>query len=334
MRLSHSSSEKYGTCPKMWYLHYRERLRSTTIGSALLIGSAMDDAFGRLLLDKKKSLTDSDKLLMNATPEETFISSMSKVFLNGEYIDVAESSQLRYYKSDCDTSLLNEQDKDAIVDFGNELGFDFNLDGIDEFVKEFQAIKSPENIDEIRLYNNICYKSWIRKGLILIDAYRRDVLPQIHEVFEIQKEISLPDGEGNEVVGYIDIIASFVDEPDKKYIIDNKTSSRKYPEDAVLTSNQLATYCEHEQIYDAAFIVVEKKLRKRSPITRIQILRDKMPQEHVEETFDNLQEVFYNIKERKFEENWDSCFQYGQPCPYYYYCRGGSLKNLVKLEER
>jgi len=334
VRLSHSASQKYQGCAYQYKLHYIDRLRSAYIGSALIFGTALDDAFSRLLLEKKRTLSDADRLLMVPTAKETFLSSMSKTFLNNGYLDVDKSSQIKYFKSDCDVSLLSDTNRQQVSDHAGEMGFDVDPDNIEQFVEEFRAIKYPENENEISVYNYICWLSLVKKGLLLIDSYVENVIPKIHEVFDIQKEICLPDEDGNGVIGYIDIIASFTDEPDKVYIVDNKTSSSKYPENAVLESEQLATYCEHEQVFDAAYIVVEKKLRKRDPRTRIQIIRDVMPEEQIDNTFDKLTEVFHNINEGKFEQNWDSCFQFGQPCPYYKYCRGGDLKGLVSCKKK
>lgn len=49
-KISHSAWDKYLTCPKMYDIHYNERLRATGTSSALKFGTAMDEALNALLL--------------------------------------------------------------------------------------------------------------------------------------------------------------------------------------------------------------------------------------------------------------------------------------------
>lgn len=49
-KVSHSAWKKYMTCPKMYDYHYNERLRPTGTSSALVFGSAIDEALNALLL--------------------------------------------------------------------------------------------------------------------------------------------------------------------------------------------------------------------------------------------------------------------------------------------
>lgn len=327
MKLSYSSTQKYLLCGEKWRLHYQERIRSTRVGSALFFGGAIDEALNRLLLEKKKELTDGERLLMQATPEETFISSLSNVYLNGEYIQVKNSPQVDYYKSDCDVSLLEEQDLNDLFTY-----FD-TLEEVQEFVNNYQKIKNPDDLQEQIVYNTICWLSLMRKGLMLIDAYRKEVLPQLEEVISIQEQVSLPDGE-DEFIGVIDFVGRFKEDPENVYIVDNKTSSRPYPEDSVRTSEQLAIYAEYKEVQHAAYIVVEKKIRKRTPRTRIQIVKDKVNSEQLDKTFDELTEVFHGIKEERFDKNPESCYAFGRPCEYYDICHKGLYNNVVKLEKK
>jgi hypothetical protein len=168
---------------------------------------------------------------------------------------------------------------------------------------------------------------------MLLDHYETEILPKVEEVFSVQRDVHLPDGQ-DEFIGYIDVEMSFKDEPGVRYVVDNKTSSRAYPEASVRESEQLAGYCEYAGTDKAAYIVLEKKIRKRHPRVRSQIIKDTIPEEQFEKTFDMLTEVSHNIKEGEFEKDFDACFQYGRKCVYYQYCRSGSKKDLIDLGGR
>jgi hypothetical protein len=329
MRLSHTAKETYLTCPQKWKLYYQDKLRSTLIGSALFFGSAIDDALNRMLLEKKSELTEEEKALMEFTPEATFVGSFSQARVANDIVRIATSEQAMYYKSDLDIDLLNDGDYKDIKDFGEEVEIILeNRTEVESFVEECQQLfKKGVDTDTQRLYNYICWLSLKQKGLMLIEAYRKDIMPEIEEVFDVQKRISLPDGD-DEFMGYIDAILSFNSESGVKYVCDNKTSSRPYKQDSVGVSEQLAGYAEHEGISKCAFIVLEKKLRKREPRVRTQIIKDTMPETTVDETFDKLTDVFNGISEEHFDKDFDSCYQYGRKCEYYQQCRTGDLKNL------
>lgn len=51
-KLSHSGRELYETCGYKFQLHYNQRLRSKNTSSALLFGSAFDEALNVLLLER------------------------------------------------------------------------------------------------------------------------------------------------------------------------------------------------------------------------------------------------------------------------------------------
>jgi hypothetical protein len=335
MRLSHSSKEMYLTCSKKWELHYKERLRTSEVGSALFFGNAIDEALNVMLLEKKKNLTDSDKLMLRSSPEKTFEHTLRNVYVLDKYIDVSKYEHASYYKSDFDLTLLENLDLQGIYEYAEVLELDVtNLKQLEKFldfchVEVKNKLEKPEKL----LYNFVGWISLLKKGLLLIQEYRENILPEIEEVFDVQKEIRLDDGDDC-FVGVIDVICSFNDEPGKVYICDNKTSTRAYKKDSVRTSPQLAAYCEHEDVKDAAYIVLEKNIRKKDPRVRSAIIKDTVPEKLKDETFDILTEVLHNIKEEKFDKNFDSCFAYGKKCPYFDYCRTGSYVNLKKLDKK
>lgn len=322
IRLSHSAASKYEQCPAMYKYHYIDKIRPIVNSSALYFGSAIDEAFN-ILLESKKEIS------IQVNKEDLSVLQQAIQKFEDEWDDSFESDCIEYFKSDIDLSLLNESIiKDLKV-------FDPDVSDHEEFIKECSNILKSKNKlskeDQI-LYNRIAWECLNVKGKMLIKAYYKDILPQIYKVFDIQKKVELPDENKNLLVGYIDAIVSFIDSPEKKVILDNKTSSKPYKQDSVANSPQLATYCEHENIEWGAYAVVEKQIRKREPKTRTQLIIDKVSEKILDETFEMYDNVLEGIENKEFDKNYDSgCFFFGKPCSYYAYCKSnGENKQGLK----
>ena len=329
--LSHSSKELYQQCGYKWYLHYVKKLRSPIISSPLLLGHAMDGAFSRILLEKMDK-NDRKTPLSLLTEFQVFDEGFSKFKNNNEEVVVKESTLVRYSSSDYTLETLKDED---IIDI-SKLGSNYrivleNIESITEFINECKAnFKSHKHLDNNSqiMYNIIHWHSLRRKCHYLLEKYREDVLSKIEKVYSIQEKVELKD-ESDLFIGYIDFVASFNDEPGKKYVCDNKFASKAYASNAVSTSDQLSTYCEYKGINSACYIVVEKSLRKKVPLHRIQILKDTIPESQFNKTFDGITKVFNSISAGDFKQNFESkCFFFGAVCPYYDYCRSGDSSKL------
>lgn len=326
IKLSYSAVEKYKFCPALYRYHYIDRLRPIKSGSPLHFGSSLDEAFGRLKLEKKKKLTKKEKEMMKKSAEQTFIDYWEKVKYD-ENTTYNKSDFIVKKKKDKETKEYVEFTLDLqIMEFQQDFEeFDPEVTDHHQFIKEcFIILEQKQTLSEEdqKLYNFIAWHSLLQKGLMLVEAYQRDVMPQIHEVFEIQKKISLKDEDGNSIIGFIDAIVSFVDNPDTKVVLDDKTSSKPYAEDSVSISPQLATYTEAELLEYGAYAVAEKDIRLRDPRARTQLIVDKVLEEVVEKTFDEYDQVLEGIQNKEFDKNYDSgCFNFGQICSYYSYCR-------------
>lgn len=332
VQLSHSAVNKYNECSEKYRLHYIEKLRTKYCSSALFFGSACDRAFERYLIEKKDNLTKEEKEMLKQTPIEIF-DEQFKVANNAEgELQIAKSEYAQYFNSDIDVSLLTDDDLAEAQNWASELGFE-EIDA-DTFVGEVKAArraKKPLSDDETKLYNYLCWMSLRRKGHILVEAYGKDIMPQILKVHTIQERVELTE-DNHKYIGFIDFTAEFVDEPNVIYTCDNKTSSQPYPEDSVKESGQLASYCEFKGNDKAAYVVVEKKLRKRNPRYRTQVIRDTIPEETFEKVFDNVGDVLYNVENGKFEKRADSkeCFFFGRKCDYFNVCWKDDPTGLVK----
>ena len=344
-RISHSAKETYLQCQEKYRLHYIERLRSPIFGSPLLLGKSFDEALNCLLLRKKRpeSFNEEDKRLFQLDPHVVLDNELTTTDINGKTVYVPTHPYIKYFSKDFDPDLLEDEDLLLINDTSDKHGFDhLTTEDCEDFVKSCKnEIKTSKGLDKDAqvLFNVIHWCSVRRKLHYLLDRYEEDVLPLIEEVFSVQKKVELSDEE-HSLIGYIDFVASFNDEPGVKYVCDNKLASKAYANDAIDDAVQLATYCEHENTNRACFVITEKGLRKRDPRHRIQILRGKITEELFTRTFDEFGEVVYNIEQGVFEKTGmdgsrQECFHFGQRCPYFYTCRGEPDKDfLVKLEEK
>ena len=171
------------------------------------------------------------------------------------------------------------------------------------------------------------------KGPLLLQEFQEQVMPLIKRVIKIQIEGTIKNDTNDEIVYKGDFIA----EMHNGWIVlfDNKTSSVKFDKDSVKTSEQLATYFEALKeeygLTHAGYIVIPKKTnKKKKPIVNIEVIIDKIDEKTIDKTFEMYQNTLDNIKEGKFDKNWNNCInKYGR-CPYYDFCRSGSKKGLTE----
>jgi hypothetical protein len=250
--------------------------------------------------------------------------------VNGTLFDIRISDKIRYFKNDLDLDLLTEEDYEAIQSMEMDDLIRLYKSDVATFIDECrqkQTKKLKLSGDILRMFNYINWLSLRRKGHMMLDAWKEQIFPQIVEVLEVQKQISVESDEGI-LRGVIDFIAILQD--GKTYIVDNKSSTGFYDESAIINSQQLAIYSEIEGIKDVAYAVMDKTLRKKFPRCRTQLLTGQVPEVMVELVFAKIGNAIEKIKAGEFEKNEKSCFQYGG-CPYLAYCRSGSIEGLIKL---
>jgi len=343
MKISHSAKETFLQCGEKYRLHYQERLRSKIYPSFFLLGGAFDEALNCLLLSKKRpeNFTEEERLLFEQDPYVVLDNELTTQVFNGETIYVPTFIYAKYFSKDFDVSLIEDEDLMLINSTAERTGYNSLTAGsCEEFILTCRnEIKTSKRLDDDAqvLYNLINWCTCRRRLRYLLEMYEKDVLPLVHEVFAVQKKVELSAGD-HTLIGYIDVVLSYVDEPDVVYVTDNKLASKGYPDNAIDDAVQLATYCEHEETNKASFIVTEKPLRKRDPRHRIQILKGEITEELFEKTFDEFGEVVYAVENGEFEKTGmdgsrQECFSFGQRCQFYNTCRGEPEKDfLIKLE--
>lgn len=326
INVSYSALECFEQCSEKYRLRYRERLSSEKIPSPLFFGSAIDAAIELLLLRKKQCLSERElDLLLTEDAYSIFDKTMREQ--NGQLLE--RNPLCEYFYSDFDITLLTKEDFSylskaypSIEDWNDFFTY------CKKYIKTHGELKPGSRI----AFNNICWLSLYRKGELMIAAYEKDILPEIHEVFDIQKEIELVNDSGDKLRGKIDFIASFRDEPTIKYLVDNKTSSESYKEDSVANSVQLAIYCEAEACDRGAYAVLEKKMRMREPRARTQLIKDKVSDEQKQKVFDKLEIQLNNISRDNFskKDSPKECHFFGRSCEFFNLCWNGKIDGLKK----
>ena len=306
-KLSHSAKDKIVTCGALYKYHYIDRIRPNSVSSALFFGKALDEAFSALLAEKM----DPPPINLMECPFEVFAKHFATTELNGEVIPTTDI-RCEYFKSDLDPELSGDPELATYL------------------------LNNRDNLNEEQKleFNRLCVESLTNKATLMIHAYRNEVIHKIERVYSLQEKVSLPNEEGDEIIGYIDFTCSFVDEPGVVYIVDNKTASKNYKEDSVRTSEQLATYCDFKYTDKAAYVVINKTLRKKDPRVNVQIIKDTIPDEMFKKVFDTYQNALYTIRNEEYYKNYSSgCFFFGKKCAYFDYCKsnGKDMKGLIQL---
>lgn len=336
IKLSHTQVNMYHECGEKYRLHYIEKLREPTLRSPLFFGKALDEGFNRILLEKKKELTEEERELLTKTEHNIFRENMEYTNHNRQHVYIPTYENARYFKSDFTPDTLTDEDIQSIINIAHEMDIELgSKKDIVDFIEEIDLLikkKSTLDNEEQIVYNYIVWASLVRKGYMMLDAYREQILPEIHEVYALQKKVRSEEGE-DAFEGFIDIKVSFRDFPDKIYTADNKTSSKPYSDNSAEDSDQLSTYDELDGGSGfISYLVVLKQLYKKPPYIRTQIIRSEVVPENVDRTFNKIQEAYEGIKSGTFTKNFASrCYFYGSPCPYYKKCHFGNEKDLVKI---
>lgn len=232
----------------MYRLHYLEKIREDKIGSALVFGAALDSALNSLLLKQ-------------GNPEEIFNDSFREQKYNKETISIPTSEKIVYLDKDFDNDLLTETDVKSLEEFAKKCG----IQGYTDHLSTYKGLKNKEISGvELQFYN---YANWLclyRKGLLMIEAYRQKVMPLIKKVYEVQKEFSLPNADGDTINGFVDLIVDL--EGHGLVILDNKTASMPYDKLSARNSEQLALYLHvMEEKYNTrkiGYVVLLKNVKK------------------------------------------------------------------------
>lgn len=368
LTLSHSAAERYETCAESYRLHYIEKIRPEAHGAALVFGNALDVALNELLKPTGKS------------PEEEFEKALTSTIIAGTACYVPTYENIVYPVSNFDAEILLPSDfenvylrtQDGTIQIAENLDSPKKQLAFYDNLKRKRKEEDGLTYEEKKYYNLLNWWASYRRGLLMLVAYRKDVMPHINEVLASQERINLKNEEGDEVTGIVDLVADIAGYG--PVILDNKTSSMRYADDAVRESKQLGLYvhCLEEKYKTrlAGFIVLQKQIKKNRvktcqtcghvsygraatcdaevngkrchgewtevihPEIRVQILIDEIPESDQHKAIERLDLTSKAIHSKVFERNLQSCDnQYGSPCAYRGLCFGGNMHGLIDLKK-
>lgn len=225
--LTKSKMEKYLRCPFSYDCHYNKKIRPRKLGSALMFGVGLDEAFNSLLLKDGRN------------PNEVYEASTKNY----------KVGSIDYGKYDYDKYLLNYEEKDKALEYCKTLGY--KGEDVDELWDELYD-KEKLNPKHEKAMDYLARLSLSKKAEIMIKAYKEQVLPRIKKVHAVQKTSE---------TGIVDLVAD-IDKIGNTYVIDNKTSSQEYEDNEADYSVQLTLYAIEEKINKVMFIVIPKKIDK------------------------------------------------------------------------
>lgn len=352
-KLSHSAVSRYNMCGQNYKYHYIDRIRPTIHSAALVFGSAFDSAVNVLLTASEEEA------------EAVFESSFRENEINSVKVDIPTYERLIYSNSDFDIDLLISDDFEEIDQAIKTGKIKFKSRHHEESFNEIKVKKKLTGWDNVSSEEKVFYNymNWLclrRKGLLMIEAYRKQVMPKIINVLSVQEPINLDNGHGDVITGFVDLIAEI--KGHGIVILDNKTSSMEYDKDSVLVSPQLSTYVhalgDKYNTRKGGYIVVHKQVIKNTkkickkcgndgsggrhdtcdakiegkrchgewertfkPEIRIQFIIDEIPLQTENIVLENYDNVNNGIKNGVFPRNFSVCDNmYGSKCPYYNLC--------------
>ena len=211
------------------------------------------------------------------------------------------------------------------------------------------------------------YASWLslkRKGHLMLEHYKNEIMPLIKRVESIQRRVELPNDDGDVYIGYIDFEAE-IEGYDGIITLDNKTSSRPYKITDIQDKGQLLGYDEFTENGKGGYIVLHKKIKyhksltcqdcgevtrravkscpaeidkkrcggeldlEKIPYVKHQILVDDIDSEKKDLLFDEICDILAMIENEEFDQDRTKCGKdchFGKQCIYYNFCRSNPAK--------
>jgi hypothetical protein len=321
IRLSNSQISTFTDCNRKWHLDKVQKIRPTFLSSPLYFGTIVDETIEHILLKKEGSHLD------------TFYEKLNNFQVNGSDKKMPDDLlSVRFGAGDVDANLVDQK---YVNDACDRLKIDqINKKDFLEYCKQKRKRKSALDPIEQYLFNHIAWVSLEQKGLMLVEKLSEWIEENVVEVHSAQKKIEISNENGDSFIGFLDFIATLKN--GKKVLVDLKTSSNPnayYPEDSASKSVQLGIYSQQEKLPNVAYLVADKKIRKREPRVRLKYVEGVITEEWLDEVFDMIEEATEAIKEKlpkgeeAFEKNLDSCMNFGG-CQYRGLCEKGSMKGL------
>lgn len=240
MRTSFSQNNTYKNCPQHWKLRYKDKLQSPLMGASLYFGTAVDNAVEKLLEEYRDRGTKEEEIV---NLSQGYIKKFEDMWLTnkafGNSTPVFDNPDVQYSYADFDVEILQESDLTQLKAWAEE------DDPVDYYKSLVKIKKNPyKQLSEREqlFFNRASWLSMRRKGLILVESFKSQVLPMITKVVSTQSRGELKDPTtGDSVIGYLDMVLE-IKGYDKPIIFDLKTAARPYTTAQIELTEQLTLY--------------------------------------------------------------------------------------------
>jgi len=231
-KMSYSAMSDYYKCERYYYLTRIERWDSPEEGASLRFGGAVDAGI-MSVLEK------------TGNPYVDFMNKVEKIDgkpdrYRGWFFSF-DNPNVLYTQYDYSAILLESIDKienDKLITYWEkELG----VTQADTIKRKKKEKYKKFNGNYLKMFQRLCWLSMKHKGFLMIDAFKRDIMPKITKVHSVQKEVSGVITEKVDWFGLSDLVCDW-EGYDKPIIFDLKTSRLLYDADSVMTSDQLRIY--------------------------------------------------------------------------------------------
>jgi hypothetical protein len=234
MRSSYSQNNTYKKCSEHWNKKYVEKWESPVMGASLFFGTAIDNAVTALLRGKENFI-------------EIFTCDwLSQQGFSNKTIQIFDNPEIVYSHFDFDASILTDFDHTQLWNWADELDLeDLGHSGVDIYKNVAKIKKNPykhTTKDQLTYFNRACWLSLLRKGELLLTAFKEQFYPKIKKVHATQMPSHLRSGDGEDsMMGFLDMILE-IEGYDKPIIFDLKTAAKPYTDEQLKHSDQLTLY--------------------------------------------------------------------------------------------
>ena len=258
IRTSYSQNNTYISCPKYWHWTYVEKYEAGSKGASMYFGSAVDDAVTELLKGSNTYMNLFDKRWHTA---EAF----------GSQTVVYDNPEVVYSYYDFDADILDAADILQLQAWSLELGLEKSGITPVELYKSIVKLKKSNwaspNDAQLKYFNRASWLSMKKKGYLLVDAFKKQIMPKIKKVIATQEYAKLDDPTtGDSIAGFIDMVLEY-EGYSKPIIFDLKTAARPYKDEQIDLTDQLTLYAAmkaHEYNTDlVGYIVLPKNITKK-----------------------------------------------------------------------
>lgn len=322
-RISHSAINKFMFCGEAFRLHYRERIRTKEISSALIFGSAIGKSFEYSL---NPSCTDLPNI---ASTKDMFDYQWSFQEVNGVLTNLKECQDIVYSKYDLDTDLASTPYE--------SLRAKAHL-MIDAFEKKFKPTitKVWSTEEKIELSNDEGDSSLGYADAILsLEGYDRPIIIDFKTAarrYELDSVVT-----SVQLSQYLHVLGEKYNTRLAAYLVMGKNIQKN--------RQKVCSKCEYDGSgarHKLCSNEIEGKrcngewVERIFPEVDMQLIVDTIPKKFEEFIIDNIANVNAAIKAEIFVKNVNGCKDngYGRKCEMYNKCHNDSMEGLVKLEER